>query len=178
MVLFLRPGPKESILSTDATIDIIEANLDLTIHSQAVLELLNAYAGDPMGNGSPLPPDVLKTLIPGLQQHPGTIIFIAFRKNKPVGVVTCFRGFSTFMAKPLLNISDFYVLPDFRGSGAGKRLLGAVEKKAVSMGCCKITLEVQENNATAIAVYTGTGFNRDVHTPEAGPALFFSKSLA
>ncbi len=43
---------------------ILEANLNLTLHSQAVLELMNAYAQDQMGNGKQLTPDVLKQLIP------------------------------------------------------------------------------------------------------------------
>jgi len=49
--------------------EIFEANLDLTLHSQAVLELLNAYAADPMGDGKPLTPEVLKELNPGLLHH-------------------------------------------------------------------------------------------------------------
>ena len=78
-------------------IDIVEANLDLTIHAQAVTDLLNAYARDPMGDGNPLSPWVLKNLIPGLRKHPTTIIFLAFNAGKAVGIVTCFKGFSTFM---------------------------------------------------------------------------------
>lgn len=158
-------------------IEIIEANLDLTIHSQAVLDLLNAYAEDPMGNGTPLPANVLKSLIPGLKNHPTTIIFLAFRKNRPMGIATCFKGFSTFNARPLINISDFFVQPEHRGKGAGRMLLDAVDKKARNLSCCKITLEVQENNHSARGLYTKAGYCRDVHVPEAGPALFFSKQL-
>lgn len=158
-------------------IDIFEANLNLTMHSQAVLDLINAYAADPMGNGAPLPPDVLKSLITGLSQHPTTIIFLAFKDSRPIGIITCFKGFSTFQAKPVINISDFYIHPEYRGLGAGRQLLTAVDKKAVELGCCKITLEVQENNHHAQALYSAAGFSRDVHVPEAGPALFFSKPI-
>ena len=158
-------------------IELFEANLDLTIHSQAVLDLLNAYASDPMGNGKPLSSEVLKNLIPGLQHHPTTIIFIAFKESKAVGIITCFKGFSTFAAQPTINISDFFLHPDYRGLGIGQRLLAAAEKKAVELSCCKITLEVQENNTDAIRIYSAAGFNRDIHVPEAGPALLFSKHL-
>lgn len=158
-------------------VEIIEANLDLTFHSQAVLDLLNAYASDPMGNGSPLDPEVLKNLIPGLKQHPGTIIFLAFKDKRPIGIIAGFRGFSTFMAKPLINISDFFIHPDHRGLGTGKSLLDAIEKMAIETGCCKITLEVQENNKSAQKVYASAGFSRDIHVPEAGPALFYSKNI-
>ncbi len=158
-------------------IEIIEANLELTIHAKAVTDLLNAYARDPMGDGNPLSPWVLKNLIPGLLAHPTTIIFLAFNAGKAIGIVTCFKGFSTFMARPIINISDLFTSPGQRGRGIGKRLLAAVEKKAKELNCCKITLEVQENNRNAIAIYSAAGFKRDIHVPTAGYALFFSKQL-
>ena len=158
--------------------EIFEANLDLTLHAQAVLELLNAYSKDPMGDGKPLSQDVLKELIPGLLHHPTTIIFIAFHDNKPVGIITCFKGFSTFQARPLINISDFYLQPDYRGLKIGQKLLEIVEKKAVELNCCKITLEVQENNLHAMRIYKYAGFIRDVHVKEAGPVILFSKFLS
>ncbi|MCD4721249.1 MAG: GNAT family N-acetyltransferase [Desulfobacula sp.] len=158
--------------------EIFEANLDLTLHSQAVLELLNAYAADPMGVGKPLTQDVLKELIPGLQHHPTTIIFIAFHDNKAAGIVTCFKGFSTFQARPMINISDFYLHPDYRGLKIGQRLLAIVEKKAIELSCCKITLEIQENNIRAMQIYKAAGFNQDVHVKEVGRAVLFSKPLS
>ncbi len=100
---------------TKTNTEVFEANLNLTIHSQAVLELLNAYAADPMGNGASLTPDVLNKLIEGLQNHPTTIIFLAFYEKKAVGILTSFQGFSTFNALPIIHISDFYVQPEYRG---------------------------------------------------------------
>ena len=50
-------------------------------------------------------------------------------RDNPVGAAVCFIGFSTFAAKPLINIHDFVVLPAARGKGVGRRLLEAVEKK-------------------------------------------------
>ncbi|MBU1341252.1 MAG: GNAT family N-acetyltransferase [Proteobacteria bacterium] len=161
-----------------ANIEIFEANLDLTLHSQAVLELLNAYAQDPMGDGKPLTQEVLKELIPGLLQHPTTIIFLAFHDSKAVGIMTCFKGFSTFQARALIHISDFYLQPDFRGLKIGQKLLATVEKKAVDLNCCKITLEVQENNDHAMRIYKTAGFNQEVHVAEAGGVILFSKPVS
>jgi len=157
--------------------EIFEANLDLTLHSQAVLELLNAYAADPMGDGAPLNPDTLKELIPGLLQHPTTFIFIAFQDSKPIGIITCFKGFSTFKARPLIHISDLYVQPEHRGAKISQKLLNAVEKKALELNCCKITLEVQENNLHAKKIYKTAGFDRTIYVKEAGPCLHLSKPL-
>jgi hypothetical protein len=56
---------------------IVEADFNLDKHQQDVLHLTAAYALDPMGNGGPLPNDVLARLIPGLINHPTTIVFLA-----------------------------------------------------------------------------------------------------
>jgi len=158
-------------------INILEADLGRQEHQQAVFALLDAYAQDPMGNGQALSDRVRRDLIPGLQQHPTTIIFLAFQNDKPVGIATCFQGFSTFAARPLINISDFYVLPEFRGQNIGQLILAAVENKAREIGCCKITLEVQENNHRAQGIYQAAGFSQAVYVEAAGGALFLSKSL-
>src|SRR4051812_19357535 len=116
-----------------------KANLDLPQHQVAVIELMNAYASDPMGDGKPLSDEVKGRLIDGLRQHPTTLIILAFQGDRPVGIATCFFGYSTFAARPLLNIHDYFVVPDVRGSGIGKKLLSAVETEARKKGCCKLT---------------------------------------
>ena len=160
-----------------SSIEIVEADLGSREHQQAVLTLSNAYAMDPMGNGKPLPDEVRRKLISGLQQHPTTIIFLAFQDRQAVGIATCFGGFSTFAARPLINIHDFYVIPAVRGQKIGQMILAAVEQKARAMDCCKITLEVQQNNHRAQRIYEAAGFARSVYVEEAGGALFLSKRL-
>jgi GNAT superfamily N-acetyltransferase len=156
----------------------MEADLERREHQHAVVELLNAYAMDPMGNGTALSNEVRRDLIPGLKQHPTTLIFLAFQNDKAVGIATCFRGFSTFAARPLINISDFYVLPQLRGQKIGQKILAAVETRARDSGCCKITLEVQEKNHRAQRIYEAAGFSRAVYVESAGGALFLSKPLS
>src|SRR5688572_14329373 len=82
----------------------------------------------------------------------------ALADEEPVGVAVCFFGFSTFNARPLLNIHDLAVLPQYRGLGAGRALLQAAEEHARREGCCKLTLEVQEDNTRARALYRRFGF--------------------
>lgn len=158
-------------------VEIIEADLNRPDHQHWVLDLVDAYASDPMGNGQPLPAKVKRNLIPGLRKHPTTLIFVALVRNEPVGIAVCFIGFSTFAARPLINIHDLTVLPGQRGMGIARRLLAAVECKARELGCCKVTLEVLENNRRALKVYTAAGFTRATYTEEAGGALFFAKQL-
>jgi GNAT superfamily N-acetyltransferase len=160
-----------------AAVRVVEANLDRADHRDAVLALTAAYALDPMGNGGALQPEVLDRLIPGLRSHPTTLIFLAYLQNIPVGLATCFRGYSTFAARPIINISDLAVLPEHRGKGVGRQLLAAVEAKACVLQCSKVTLEVQENNALARRVYERAGFAQAVYGPATGGSLYYWKTL-
>ena len=111
------------------------------------------------------------------RRHPTTLIFLAFDGDQPVGAAVCFIGFSTFAAKPLINIHDLVVLPTSRGKGIGRQLLEAVEAKARELGCCKLTLEVMDKNHQAVHMYQAAGFERYALQEEAGAAIFMSKPL-
>lgn len=161
----------------DAAITVVEADLSQPLHQQAVVAMIDAYARDPMGDGAPLDAEVKARLVSGLRAHPTTLIFLAFEREQPVGIAVCFLGFSTFAAKPLVNIHDFAVLATHRGRGISRQLLDAIEAKARALGCCKLTLEVLENNHRARHVYETFGFARYQLQPEAGGALFLAKPL-
>ena len=157
--------------------EIVEADLNRAEHQNDVLALTAAYALDPMGNGGPLSTESLERLIPGLKSHPTTLIFLAYVEGKAVGIATCFRGFSTFRARPLINIHDLAVRPEHRGRSIGQQLLRAVEQKAQELGCCRVTLEVQEHNTRARRLYELAGFAQTVYAEPAGGALFYAKPL-
>ncbi len=159
------------------SISIVEADLARPEHARDVVALTQTYASDPMGNGGPLPADVVERLISGLRQHPTTLVLLAYSGDQAVGIATCFRGFSTFRARPLLNVHDLAVAPSHRHRGIGARLLAAVEQRALELGCCRLTLEVQENNAVARRAYARAGFSQMVYDPSVGGALFYVKSL-
>jgi ribosomal protein S18 acetylase RimI-like enzyme len=163
--------------SSSSFINVLEADLNRDDHIQDTTFLINAYAMDPMGNGRPLSEEVRRELIPGLQNHPTTIVFLAYHGTRPVGIAVCFKGFSTFAAKPLINIHDFSVLPDARGLGIAKALLDTIAMKAREMGCCKLTLEVLENNQRAKKIYEAAGFAQARYQEEAGGGLFYAKPL-
>jgi ribosomal protein S18 acetylase RimI-like enzyme len=95
-----------------------------------------------------------------------------------MGLANCFTGFSTFIAKPLINLHDMTVAATHRGQGIGKALLGAVEAEARRRGACKITLEVLSGNARAKALYASQGYSDYQLDPESGHALFWQKRLA
>ncbi len=161
-----------------AEIEIVEADLQDPAHVYAIVALTAAYALDPMGNAAPLPDEVLQRLVPALRAHPTTMVLLAFRADQPVGIATCFLGFSTFAARPLMNVHDLAVLPAHRGQGIGRALLDAVDQHARQRGCVKVTLEVLENNEPARRLYHAAGFGRATYTEAAGGALFYAKSLS
>ena len=91
--------------------------------------------------------------------------------------VNCFEGFSTFQARPLLNIHDVVVHKDYRGQGVSGLMLQKVAELARQRNCCKLTLEVLQNNPAAQAAYRKAGFQAYQLDPQMGQALFWEKKL-
>jgi ribosomal protein S18 acetylase RimI-like enzyme len=139
-------------------LEICEAEFGEPAHRTAIVEVLDSYASDPLGGGRPLAADVRERLVAGLRDHPTALVLLAFAGQRAVGIAVCFWGFSTFQARPLLNIHDLAVVPAHRGSGVGRALLQAAEAHAQRRGCCRLTLEVQDENRRARAVYERFGF--------------------
>jgi len=159
------------------SIEIREANLADEAHAAGLLAVLGSYAASEMGGGTALPEDVQRRLVAGLREQPHALILLAFNGADVVGIATCFFGFSTFSARPLLNVHDLAVLPDFQGRGIGRALLFAAEERARARGCAKLTLEVREDNARARGLYHERGF-RDFELAGASyRTLFLSKPL-
>ena len=150
------------------------------VHASALVSLLDAYAHDPMGGGAGLS-DCAKThVVAGLASRPQAFSVLAFAQNEdqmPVGLVNCIEGFSTFAAKPLVNIHDVIVLPDWRGQGVAGAMLEAVAQIARERGACKLTLEVLSGNQNALRAYAKLGFDAYQLDPQAGTAQFLQMWL-
>ena len=141
------------------SIETVQARLDDVAHADAVLTVLDSYARDPIGLGRPLSADVRTRLVPELEKRANALILLAFDGATPVGLANCFFGFSSFAARPLLNVHDLAVVPERRGQGIGRALLREAERHAREAGCCRMTLEVQEQNARARGLYRSFGFD-------------------
>lgn len=142
-----------------------------------LLSLLNAYAKDPMGGGGELAAYSKANLINELKNRPFVFSIICYVDGKPAGFSNCIEGFSTFKCKPLVNIHDFAVNPEFRGLQLSQKLMQKIEEIAISRGCCKITLEVLEGNHIAKNAYIKAGFKGYELDPEMGKAVFWEKPL-
>lgn len=158
-------------------IELIEADLNLPAHAAVVVQLLDAYARDPIGGGQGLADSVKANLPAELAKRKTAHVILAFVDTEPAGLVVCLEGFSTFACKPLLNIHDVIVASSYRGRGLSKLLLQKAEAIAIELGCCKLTLEVLEGNHVAQAAYKAVGFSGYQLDPEMGHALFWEKKL-
>jgi len=158
------------------TLEIHTANFADPAHCAGMVAVLDSYATDPVGGGAPLTREVRERLVPALRDHPTALVLLAFADGRAVGVAVCFFGFSTFAARPLLNIHDLAVLPEHRGTGVGRALLAAAETHALRRNCCKLTLEVQDDNRRARAVYERFGFT-DFVVGNSASTRFLTKPL-
>ncbi|HJR04170.1 MAG TPA: GNAT family N-acetyltransferase [Methylomirabilota bacterium] len=82
---------------------------------------------------------------------------IGRRGGKPVGFALYFFTYSTFLARPTLYLEDLFVLPEERGTGAGKALLRALARIAVRRGCGRLEWAVLDWNRPAIGFYRRLG---------------------
>jgi ribosomal protein S18 acetylase RimI-like enzyme len=130
-----------------------------------------------MGGGEALPEAVKQVLVSEMAKVPNAFTVLALVDGKPAGLINCFMGFSTFKAKPLINIHDIVVISDYRGMQLSQLMLDKVEEVARVRNCCKLTLEVLQGNVIAQNSYVKFGFANYVLDPEMGSAMFWQKTL-
>lgn len=79
---------------------VVQADYTNPVHAQALRDVLNHYARDPMGGGEALSQTVLAHLPAELARRPHAFSVLAFVNGEAAGLVNCFEGFSTFAGKP------------------------------------------------------------------------------
>jgi GNAT superfamily N-acetyltransferase len=82
---------------------------------------------------------------------------ICERDGAAVGFALYFFTFSTFLARPTLYLEDLFVLPEARGTGAGRALLSALARIAVRKGCGRMEWAVLDWNTPSIGFYERLG---------------------
>lgn len=143
---------------TDPSLRIEPVHFANPVHIKALVDLLDVYHQDPMGESAPWDRRKTSALLTGLEKHPTSFVLLAWKGREAVGMAVCFEGFSTFSAKPLLNIHDLVVIPQARRQGVAKALFSAIEGEARKMGAGRVTLEVRRDNEAAQALYASLGY--------------------
>ena len=139
-------------------INIIECDFKNSLHTRALVSLMNHYIRDKMGGTRPLDTQQSFKLIEGLKNHPSRLILFAELDGELIGLANCFVNFATFTCKPFINIHDIVVQEKCRNKGVGRKLMNGIQAHAISMGCSKITLEVREDNDNAQHLYKSLGY--------------------
>lgn len=89
---------------------------------------------------------------------PAAEVVIAWSdRNEPIGFALFFHNFSTFLARRGLYLEDLFVVPEWRGRGVGRRLLGHLAQVAVERGCGRMDWAVLDWNEPAIGFYRRLG---------------------
>jgi len=142
-----------------------------------LIEQLNHYAMDDMGGAKALPDAIKQRLSMDLPQQAQNFSLLAWVGDDCAGMTNCLWGYSTFAAKPLVNIHDLCVNESYRGLGVSTALLRGVEEHARTRNACKVTLEVLGNNVIAKGSYHKFGFKAYELSEGAGKAEFWQKYL-
>ena len=79
------------------------------------------------------------------------------RDRVAVGLALYFFTYSTFLGRPTLYLEDLFVLPEERGRGAGRALLGELARIAVRRGCGRMEWTVLDWNTASIRFYRKLG---------------------
>ena len=89
--------------------------------------------------------------------RPYAEVVLACSSGEPVGFALFFHNFSTFLGQPGIYLEDLFVLPEARGRGLGRRLLGWLAATAVERGCGRLEWAVLDWNEPSIRFYRNLG---------------------
>lgn len=78
---------------------------------------------------------------------------VAEQDGGVIGLVHCVLHATTWSLSPYCYLSDLFVDPAIRGSGAGRALIEAVYARAETLGAARVYWLTHESNATARALY-------------------------
>ncbi len=109
------------------------------------------------------PPDAgarLRLKVDIIQNPPKFEGYIGRLGDGPVGFVTFFFTYSTFLARPTLFLEDLFVREEYRGNGFGKRLFEFCRNEARVRGCGRMDWMVLTWNKPSIQFYEKIGAAR------------------
>ena len=84
-------------------------------------------------------------------------VVIARAGSEPVGFALFFHNYSTFLGQRGLYLEDLFVVPAWRGRGAGRALLTHLARLAIERHCGRLEWAVLDWNAPAIRFYESLG---------------------
>jgi GNAT superfamily N-acetyltransferase len=98
--------------------------------------------------------DLKKTLF---NDQPRAHALLCLLNDKPIGYAVYFYNYSTWQGKYGLYLEDLYISPEFRGLGAGKKILHHLANIALENDCGRFEWSVLDWNKPAIDFYDSIG---------------------
>jgi ribosomal-protein-alanine acetyltransferase len=106
---------------------------------------------------------------------PSSVTLVAEQDGAPAGFI------NFWIVRPEVQINSLAVAAAFLRRGAARALIGKCAEYARKSACTSITLEVNANNAPAVALYAAEGFEAEGRRPKfynnAEDALLMRKTL-
>jgi ribosomal protein S18 acetylase RimI-like enzyme len=91
-----------------------------------------------------------------------SVLFVAEDETKTiVGFCQLYPTFCSVRAAPTYTLYDLFVIPEARGSGAGRALMLAAEAHGLAAGVARMDLSTARDNTVAQALYESLGWLRD-----------------
>ena len=84
------------------------------------------------------------------------VLFVC-EEGKEVGFALFFHNFSTFLGRAGIYLEDLFVLPEYRGRGYGKGLLGKLARITAERGCGRLEWACLDWNRPSIDFYLSLG---------------------
>jgi ribosomal protein S18 acetylase RimI-like enzyme len=141
----------------------------------AVAALLGEFR-DWWGNREPSDADMLASVRRIMEAGDGEYLLGATaRGGEPDGVCQVRFRWSVWKTTEDCWLEDLYVREAARRGGLGQALVEAALAGAKQRGCRRIELDVNEDNAAALALYRACGFTLEPKPP--GRTLFVGRAL-
>jgi GNAT superfamily N-acetyltransferase len=90
-------------------------------------------------------------------ERPDAEVVIARAASESVGFALFFHNYSTFLGQRGLYLEDLFVVPEWRGRGAGRALLTYLARLAIERKCGRLEWAVLDWNEPAIRFYKSLG---------------------
>lgn len=93
--------------------------------------------------------------------NPRCHVFIAETASKEIaGFAACYFTYEFQHGIAGLEVQNFFIRVEFRGIGAGKRLMRSLAQFALRKDCARLSLGAHISNHEAMAFYTKLGFEK------------------
>ena len=124
----------------------------------ALAPLFDAYRGF-YGRPSDLP--LARRFLTERLARGESVILLALDGTELCGFTQLYPLYSSLRCRPIWILSDLFVTPGRRRSGAGRQLLEAAHAFGRAQGAASIELDTAHTNTAAQALYESLGYERD-----------------